>query len=83
MNEDLEKYKAEVLEISRLCKLANAEGRISSFIEAGNTAEEVKAALLEAQAQKESKEIMSAVYKKEEIAENPVLKAAKERVRRG
>ena len=82
MSEDLEKYKAEVLEITKLCKLANAEERISSFIQEGKTAEEVKTVLLDAQSQKDNKEIMNAVYTKEAAVENPVLKAARERAGR-
>ena len=80
MNE-LEKYKADVLEISKPCKLANAENKIAKFIEEDLTPDQVKNALLEMQSQKESKEIISAIYQKDEKQENPVLAAAKQRKR--
>ena len=80
MNE-LEKYKADVLEISKLCKLAHAENKIAKFIEEDLTPDQVKNALLEMQSQKESKEIISAIYQKETVHENPVLAAAKQRKR--
>ena len=78
MNE-LEKYKADVLEISKLCKLAHAENKIAKFIEEDLTPDQVKTALLEMQSQKESKEIISAIYQKDEKQENPVLAAARKR----
>ena len=78
MNE-LEKYKADVLEISKLCKLAHAENKIAKFIEEDLTPDQVKTALLEMQSQKESKEIISAIYQKDEKPENPVLAAARKR----
>ena len=80
MNE-LEKYKADVLEISKLCKLAHAENKIAKFIEEDLMPDQVKTALLEMQSQKESKEIISAIYQKETVQENPVLAAAKQRKR--
>lgn len=76
---EVEKYKAEVLEISKLCKLAHAESSIAKFIAEGLTADQVKEQLLAVQTQSESKEIVSAIYRQEERKENPVIAAAKAR----
>ena len=74
---EVEKYKAEVLEITKLCKLAHAENKIAKFIVDGLTPEQVKEQLLSMQSQNESKEIVSAIYQKETVQENPVVAAAK------
>ena len=79
VNEDLEKYRAEVLEISKLCKLAHAENKIAQFITENLTTEQVKEQLLSRQTQKD--EIVSAIYHKESAPENPVLAAAKARIK--
>ena len=81
MTEDIEKYRAEVLEISKLCKLAHAENKIAKFISEGLTPDQVKEQLLAMQTQNESKEIISAIYHKEETKENPVLAAARSRIK--
>lgn len=81
MNEELEKYRSNVLEISKLCRLAHAENKISKFIEEDLSPEQVKNALLEMHAHNESKEIFSAIYHKEYVQENPVIAAAKQRKR--
>ncbi len=78
---EVEKYKAEVLEITKLCKLAKAENRIAKFIMDGLTPDQVKEQLLSMQSQNESKEIVSAIYQKDERKENPVVVAAKARVK--
>ena len=78
---ETEKYKAEVLEISKLCKLAKAENKIANFIMAGLNPDQVKEQLLAMQAQSESKEIVSTIYQKNEQKENPVVAAAKARIR--
>lgn len=78
MEEDeIEKYRAEILEISKLCKLAHAEGRLAEFIEQKFTADQVKEALLNSMDAKE--EISSHVYHKEMQKENPVIASAKQR----
>ena len=81
MTEDIEKYRAEVLEISKLCKLAHAENKIAKFISEGLTPDQVKEQLLAMQTQNESKEIISAIYHKETAQENPVVAAAKSRIK--
>ena len=78
---EVEKYKAEVLEITKLCKLAHAENKIAKFIMDGLTPEQVKEQLLSMQSQNESKEIVSAIYQKETVQENPVVAAAKARIK--
>ena len=75
--EEIERYRAEILEISKLCKLAHAEGRLAEFIEQKFTADQVKEALLASMNAKE--EISSHVYHKEMQKENPVIAAAKQR----
>ena len=77
---EVEKYRAEVLEISKLCKLAHAENKISEFIEHGLNAEQVKEKLL-ASASNSQHEIVSAIYQKEMNQENPVIAAAKARIK--
>jgi signal peptide peptidase SppA len=74
----IERYKAEVLEISKLCKLAHAENKLAEFIEQDLKPDEVKEKLL-AMANTQN-EIMSAVYHKETAQENPVLAVAKARI---
>ena len=78
---EIEKYKAEILEITKLCKLAKAENKIAKFIMDGLTPEQVKEQLLSMQSQNESKEIVSAIYQKETVQENPVVAAAKARIK--
>ncbi|MBR1734625.1 MAG: S49 family peptidase [Alphaproteobacteria bacterium] len=73
----VEVYKAEILEISKLCKLAHAEHKITDFIIQGLTPEQVKEKLLDSMNSKE--EITSSIYQKNEKAENPVIAAAKQR----
>ncbi len=75
--DEVEKYRAEVLEISKLCKLAHAEERLAEFIEQKFTADQVKEALLASMNAKD--EISSHVYHKEMQKENPVIAAAKQR----
>ncbi len=78
----MEAYRAEVLEIVQICKLSKAENRIAEFIQEKLTAAQVREKLLAAmQSQNESKEIMSAIYHKEAAQENPVIAAAKRRVK--
>jgi ClpP class serine protease len=76
--EDIESYRAEILEISKLCKLACAENKLAEFIEQELTPDQVKEKLL-AYANTKN-EIMSAVYHKEVAQENPVVAAAKARL---
>ena len=78
---EVEKYRAEVLEIAKLCKLAKAENKIAKFIMDGATPDQVKEQLLAMQSQNESKEIISTIYQKEMPQENPVLAAAKARIK--
>ena len=80
LQEAKEKYKAEVLEISKLCKLAKAENKIPEFIEHGLSAEQVKEKLL-ASVSNTQHEIVSTIYQKNEQKENPVLAAAREKAR--
>lgn len=68
-------YKAEVLEIAQLCKLAHAEDKIAEFVEENLTAAQVREKLLAQMQTRE--EIFSANYQKEEVKENPVIAAAK------
>ena len=77
---EVEKYKAEILEISKLCKLAHAENKIAEFIEHGLSAEQVKEKLL-ASVGNSQHEIVSAIYQKETVQENPVVAAAKARIK--
>ena len=77
MTEDIDAYKAEVLEISKLCKLAHAENKLAEFIEQGLNPEQVKEKLLACANTQE--EIRSTVYHKEMQTENPVISAAKAR----
>lgn len=78
LQESTEKYKAEVLEITKLCKLAKAENKIADFIEHGLSAEQVKEKLL-ASVSNSQHEIVSAIYHKKAEQENPVVAAAKAR----
>ena len=80
LQEAAEKYKAEVLEISKLCKLAKAENKIPEFIEHGLSAEQVKEKLL-ASVSNTQHEIVSTIYQKNEQKENPVVATAKARIR--
>ena len=77
---EIEKYRAEVLEITKLCKLAHAENKISEFIEHGLNAEQVKEKLLDSVSNTQH-EIVSAIYQKDERKENPVVAAAKARIK--
>ncbi|MDR1236235.1 MAG: S49 family peptidase [Holosporaceae bacterium] len=77
MNEDIESYKAEVLEIFKLCKLAHAENKLAEFIEQNLSSDQVKEKLLACANTQE--EIRSTVYQKEAVQENPVIAAAKAR----
>lgn len=79
MNEETEKYKAEILEIAQLCKLAHAENKITDFITQDLSAEQVKEKLL-AYVSNTQQEISSVNYQKESVKENPVIAAAKQRV---
>ncbi len=80
LQEATEKYKAEVLEITKLCKLAKAENKISEFIEHGLSAEQVKEKLLGSVSNTQH-EIVSTIYHKEAAQENPVVAAAKARIK--
>jgi signal peptide peptidase SppA len=77
--EDIESYRAEILEISKLCKLARAENKLAEFIEQELTPDQVKEKLL-ASANTQN-EIMSTMYHKEVAQENPVVAAAKARLK--
>ncbi|MDR2681958.1 MAG: S49 family peptidase [Holosporaceae bacterium] len=77
MTEDIELYKAEILEISKLCKLAHTENKLAEFIEQNLSPDEVKEKLLACTNTQE--EIRSMVYYKEAAQENPVIAAAKAR----
>lgn len=68
-------YKAEVLEITQLCKLAHAEGKIAEFVKENLSAAQVREKLLAQMQTRE--EIFSANYHKDEVKENPVVAAAK------
>jgi signal peptide peptidase SppA len=74
---EVESYKAEVLEISKLCKLAHAENKFAEFIEAGLTPDQVKEKLLACANTQE--EIRNTIYHKEAAQENPLIAAAKVR----
>ena len=75
--DEIEKYRAEILEIAQLCKLAHAERKLAEFIEQKFTVDQVKEALLNSMDAKE--EISSHVYQQEMKKENPVIAAAKQR----
>ena len=77
---EIDEYRAEVLEIAKLCKLAKAENKIPEFIEHGFSSEQVKEKLL-ASISNTSHEIVSAIYQKETPQKNPVLEAAKARIK--
>jgi signal peptide peptidase SppA len=77
MSEDIDLYKAEVLEISKLCKLAHAENKLAEFIEQGLSPEQVKEKLLACANTQE--EIRSTIYPKDTVQENPVIASAKAR----
>jgi signal peptide peptidase SppA len=81
MTEENEAYKAEILEISKLCKLAHAENKLAEFIEQELSLDQVKEKLL-AMASTHN-EITSTVYRKEAAQENPVIAAAKSRSKIG
>jgi hypothetical protein len=78
MTEDIESYKAEVLEISKLCKLAHAENKLVEFIEQNLSPDQVKEKLLACANTQD--EIRSTVYHKETEQESPVIAAAKARL---
>ena len=72
-------YREQVLEISKLCKIAHASERIVEFLEQNMSVEDVKKALLSAQETKE--EIASANYHKGTIScADALLEAARKRV---
>jgi signal peptide peptidase SppA len=81
MTEDIENYKAEVLEISKLCKLAHAENKLAEFIEEGLNPDQVKEKLLACANTRD--EIRSTVYHQETEQESPVVAAAKARSKIG
>jgi signal peptide peptidase SppA len=81
MTEDIEAYKAEILEISKLCKLAHAENKLAEFIEQNLSPDQVKEKLLACANTQE--EIRSTVYHKETVQESPVIAAAKARSKIG
>lgn len=73
---EVDEYRAEILEITKLCKLAHAENRISEFVEQRMNVAQVKEALLAAQ--ESTEEISGINYHKGTVAtENPMLVAAK------
>jgi hypothetical protein len=72
---EIELYKAEVLEISKLCKLAHAENKLAEFIEQDLSPEQVKEKLLACANTQD--EIRSTVYRKDEQQESPVIAAAR------
>jgi len=78
MNE-LEKYKSDILEIAKLCKLAKAENQITDFIINGLTTEQVKEQLLDTMNAKN--EITSSIYQASEKAESTLIAIAKQRAR--
>jgi signal peptide peptidase SppA len=78
MTEDIDVYKAEILEISKLCKLAHAENKLAEFIEQNLSSEQVKEKLLACANTQD--EIRSTVYHKETAPESPVIAAAKARL---
>ncbi|GHT94868.1 hypothetical protein FACS1894122_11900 [Alphaproteobacteria bacterium] len=82
---EAESYRAEVLEISKLCKLVHAENKMAEFIEQQLTPDQVKEKLLASVSTQNAiadhdSEIMSTVYHQEKTAENPVISAAKARL---
>lgn len=77
---EIEAYRAEILEITKLCKLAKAEHRISEFIEQGLNAEQVKERLL-ASASSMQHEIVSTIYRKDDQQDNPLMAAIKARIK--
>ncbi|MDR1334789.1 MAG: S49 family peptidase [Holosporaceae bacterium] len=77
MTEDIDLYKAEILEISKLCKLAHAENKLAEFIEQNLSPDQVKEKLLAIASTQN--EITSTVYHKEAAQENPVIASAKAR----
>jgi hypothetical protein len=81
MTEDIDLYKAEILEISKLCKLAHAENKLAEFIEQGLNPDQVKEKLFAIASTQN--EITSTVYHKEVAQENPVIAAARARVKKG
>jgi ClpP class serine protease len=81
MTEDIDAYKAEVLEISKLCKLAHAENKLAEFIEQNLSPDQVKEKLLACT--NTQNEIRSTVYHKETTQESPVVTAAKARSKIG
>lgn len=82
MNEETEKYKAEILEIAQLCKLAHAENKITDFITQDLSADQVKEKLLTSVSNMQN-EISSVNYQKESVKENPIIAAAKNRAKIG
>jgi ClpP class serine protease len=81
MTEDIELYKAEILEISKLCKLAHAENKLAEFIEKNLSPDQVKEKLLACANTQD--EIRSTIYQKETAQENPLIAAAKARLKKG
>jgi signal peptide peptidase SppA len=79
MSEDIDLYRADVLEISKLCRLAHAEEKLEEFIESGLSPDEVREKLLAFVSTQN--EIMSTVYHKESVQENPLITAAKARAK--
>lgn len=77
---EIDAYRAEVLEITKLCKLAKADNRIAEFIELGFSANEVKAQLLTAVSNTQH-EIASAIYRKDNQQDNPLMAAIKARIK--
>jgi signal peptide peptidase SppA len=75
MTEDIDAYKAEVLEISKLCKLAHAETKLAEFIEQGLNPEQVKEKLPACANTRD--EIGSIIYHRETEQESPVVAAAR------
>jgi hypothetical protein len=75
---EIELYKTEVLEISKLCKLAHAENKLAEFIEQNLTPDQVREKLLASV--NAQNEIVSTMYHKETVQENPVIAAAKSRL---
>lgn len=74
-NDELTAYKAEILEISKLCKLSKSS-RLSEFIENGFTAEQVKDALLK-DANESDVEIVGVCGKQDAPVVNPLIDCAK------
>ena len=73
--DELADYKAEILEISKLCKISKSD-RLAEFIEGGLNVEQVKAALLE-DAAKASAEIVGVHCEQSNSTENPLVECAK------